>query len=79
MPSYDGFLARFVEKKYLYRYTDWEHVIYILKRILLGVGIRKVDYLHEPVFLERMLVYETELSSRCFHSLGQLNDQLCKV
>ncbi|MEM7370531.1 MAG: hypothetical protein AAF587_18110 [Bacteroidota bacterium] len=79
MPSYDGFLKKFIRKRYLYRYTDWEHVIYILKRIVMGVGIQKVEYLHSSTFLNEMLAYESELSMRSIPSMANLNDQLCKV
>lgn len=79
MPSYDGFLKKFMQKRFLYRYTDWQHVIYILKRIVLGVGVQEISYLHSPNFLDRMMEYEADLSLRCIPSLAELNEQLCKV
>jgi hypothetical protein len=79
MPSYEGFLGKFIEKQYLYRYTDWQHVIYILKRIVLGVGIKEVAYLHDPRFLSVMEAYEEELKERHLAAFTRLNEQLCEV
>jgi len=79
LPGYADFLERFMTRRYLYRYTDWEYVIYILRRIMLGVGVRSVTYLGEPAFLSLAARYEAELSQRCFPAMARLNEALCEV
>lgn len=79
MPSYQGFLNKFITKRYLALYTDWQQVLYILKRIVMGVGIREVDYLHDPRFLSEMQAYEAGLHTRYRSGFAKLNDQLVEV
>ncbi|MEM7656804.1 MAG: hypothetical protein AAF399_11795 [Bacteroidota bacterium] len=79
MPSYKGFLHKFITKQYLSKYTEWSHVLYVLKRIVMGVGIREVAYLHDPRFLETMLGYESELKTRYQAAFANLTDQLVEV
>lgn len=79
MPRYDDFLQKFLKKKYLYNYTDWRHVTYILKRIMQGVGISKVDYLLDERFISMAEAYEEELTGRMPSAFAWLNDQLYTV
>ncbi|MDX2249937.1 MAG: hypothetical protein SF052_24345 [Bacteroidia bacterium] len=79
MPSYDGFLKKFIRKKYLYNYVDPMQVCYILRRIVQGVGISQVSYLHSARFLQMIHQYEESLSGRCYTAFEHLNEQLLKV
>ena len=79
LPAYGGFLDKFFRKKYIYSYKDWDHVTYVLRRIMLGVGITSVSYLHSDRFLEMIIDYERELSSRCFDAFDRLNEQLYPI
>ncbi|MEZ4826017.1 MAG: hypothetical protein R3C61_06945 [Bacteroidia bacterium] len=79
MPSYDGFLRKFFTKKYLTSYVDPEHVAYVLRRIVQGVGIAEISYIQSPRFLAMMETYEAGLALRCYPAFSQLNEKLCKV
>ncbi|MEL6672152.1 MAG: hypothetical protein AAFR61_08160 [Bacteroidota bacterium] len=79
LPSYQAFMQRFVDKKYLYHYVDWEHLFYVLKRIMIGVGILEVNYLHSETFLDLMREYEAGLKDRCYPAFARLNEQLIEV
>lgn len=76
MPAYDGFLEKFIHKKYLYNYTDPHQVIFILQKIVRGVGIQDIDYLHSRKFLDLLLKYEKELAGRCYSGFAWLNKKL---
>lgn len=64
LPGYDAFLQRFIAKRYLYQYTDWDHLIYVLRRILERVRLRQVEYLYEPAFMRVLQEYEEGLIER---------------
>lgn len=79
MPSYNGYLRKFIHRKYLYNYTDWEHVLFILKRIIQGVGIRDTQYLFQPAFRELVERYEAGLAERSPFRLRELYAQLVPI
>ncbi|MCB0838264.1 MAG: hypothetical protein KDD63_22360 [Bacteroidetes bacterium] len=79
MPAYDAFLKRFIKKKYLYDYADWEHILYIIRKIVQGVGINQFEYLHSPGLISILDAYEKELAIYCFDEFSLLNEQLIKV
>lgn len=79
LPGYKGFLHKFISRKYLSHYTDWDHVVYVLKKILMGVGVKPIDFLHDRKFIDLMQEYEDGLSERCFYGFSQLNRQLLKI
>jgi hypothetical protein len=54
LPNYESFLAKFVENKYLYHYTNNDHLIYILRRLLRRVHIDDNKFLDDPRFLQLM-------------------------
>ncbi len=64
LPRYDGFLKKFISKRYLYQYTDWDHLIYVLRRILERVHLKEVSYLYEPAFMRLLHEYEEGLTQR---------------
>jgi acyl carrier protein phosphodiesterase len=61
MPNYDAFLAKFVENKYLYHYTENDHLIYILRRLLRRVGIEQSHFLDDPRFDQLMQDFEQRI------------------
>lgn len=79
LPGYAQFLDRFITKKYLNRYTDLNHVIFILGRILLGVGMGEQPYMANPQFHSLLHQYEEGLRKRCFHGFAHLNEQLYQI
>lgn len=79
LPGYKGFLHKFINRKYLSHYTDWDHVIFVLKKILMGVGVKPIEFLHDPRFIDTMIAYEKGLTQRCFYGFSQLNRQLLKI
>lgn len=76
LPNYDGFYEKFITNQYLYHYTRWEEVIYVLRRILQRVGIARFEYLHSPKFLQLVQNYQEELSPRCFTAMDGFMAQL---
>lgn len=76
LPNYDGFFERFITHQYLYHYTDWDEVIYVLRRILQRVGIERFEYLHSPKFLQLAQGYQEELTTRCFAAFEDFRGQL---
>ncbi|MEM6801720.1 MAG: hypothetical protein AAF696_09990 [Bacteroidota bacterium] len=79
LPGYKGFLHKFISRKYLSHYTDWDHVVYVLKKILMGVGVKPIEFLHDRKFIYLMEEYEEGLAERCFLGFSQLNGQLLKI
>lgn len=76
MPAYGGFLQKFMRRKSLYGYLRWQDLIYVLRRILEGVGIRDCDYLHSPPFLALLRAYEADLGSRYDRELRLLAEAI---
>jgi hypothetical protein len=58
LPNYESFLMKFVENKYLYHYTENDHLIYILRRLLRRVGIEKSAFLDDGRFSALMDDFE---------------------
>lgn len=79
LPGYKGFLHKFISRRYLSHYTDWDHVVFVLKKILMGVGVSKIEFLHHRKFIDIMSGYEKGLTERCFYAFSQLNRQLLKI
>jgi len=79
LPGYKSFLHKFITRKYLSYYTDWDHVVFVLKKILLGVGVHPIDFLQNRKFIDIMDSYEKGLTHRCFYGFSQLNRQLLKM
>jgi alanyl-tRNA synthetase len=52
-----------VENKYLYHYTENDHLIYILRRLLRRVGIEHSGFLDDPRFLELMDTFEARIET----------------
>jgi acyl carrier protein phosphodiesterase len=63
LPNYESFLQKFVENKYLYHYTENDHLIYILRRLLRRVGIEHSGFLDDPRFLELMDTFEARIET----------------
>lgn len=79
MPSYDGYLTKFMRRRYLSNYADWEHVLFILKRIMQGVGISETHYLFSSEFRQLVESYEEGLAERCPFRLRELYSQLVPI
>lgn len=73
IPGYDGFLEKFLERKFLYHYTDWGHVGYVMKRILMRVGVSESAYLENQRFPLLMQEYENRLRMTYKAELNTLN------
>ncbi len=64
LPHYSDFLQNFLDKRYLANYLQWEHLQYILSRILRRVGVEHIEYIDSPSFVKLMQTYEVRLSQR---------------
>ncbi|MDX1908383.1 MAG: hypothetical protein SF053_15205 [Bacteroidia bacterium] len=69
LTRYGGFLARFIARQYLSRYVEWPNVLFILKRILLGVGVKETDFVIHPAMLDVVHAYEAGLRARCYDEM----------
>ncbi|MFK7922157.1 MAG: hypothetical protein AB8H47_09380 [Bacteroidia bacterium] len=76
LPRYEGFFSRYMDRKYLYHYADWQEVIIVLRRILMRVSIHRFEYLHSPRFLQFAHEYEAELTSHCFEAFDAFQKTL---
>lgn len=79
MPGYDGFLKKFLRKKYLYHYTDWDHLIYVLRRLLERVGVSQHDFLDTARFRELAHWYEAGLAARHQDALQVFEEKLVRI
>jgi acyl carrier protein phosphodiesterase len=61
MPNYEAFIGKFVDNKYLYHYTENDHLIYILRRLLRRVGIEQSHFLDDPRFDALMHDFEDRI------------------
>jgi len=79
MPGYDGFVKKFIIKKYLYQYTEWNHVIYVLRRLLERVGVDTHEFLDTDAFLSLAETYEEGLSRRYLKALQGFGQELVRL
>ncbi|MFM2375526.1 MAG: hypothetical protein RLZZ165_623 [Bacteroidota bacterium] len=63
LPNYESFLAKFVENKYLYHYTENDHLVYILRRLLRRVGIWNHGFLDDARFPVLMEEFEARIGT----------------
>jgi hypothetical protein len=63
LPNYESFLTKFVENKYHYHYTENDHLIYILRRLLRRVGIEHSHFLDDPRFDLLMQNFELRIGA----------------
>lgn len=62
LPHYEDFLSKFQKNRWLASYQKWEHITYVLSRILRRVHITTTGYLDTPAFLSLMQHYEHRLT-----------------
>lgn len=60
--QYSDFLGRFISHKYLFHYSEYEYIVYVLKRIVRRVNIEEVNYMDSPEFLAFLVSYEQALT-----------------
>lgn len=63
LPNYDHFLQKFSENRYLYHYRRWDHIVYVLSRIMRRVNIEAREFLVDERFQHIMEQYEERLGS----------------
>lgn len=61
LPNYEAYMNKFIRRRYLYDYANFNHLAWILRRILRRVSIRNSQYLQTETFLRLMQDYEQEL------------------
>jgi hypothetical protein len=79
MPGYDGFVGKFIHKKFLYQYTDWNHVIYVLRRLLERVGVDTHEFLDTEAFMSLAKTYEAGLNRRYLKALQGFGQGLVRL
>lgn len=61
LPNYEAYMKKFMRRRYLYEYAKFEHIAWVLRRILRRVSIRNNEYLQSDTFTQLMIDYEKEL------------------
>jgi len=78
LPGYDAFLVRFIERKHLHYYKDWDFLKDILRRMLNYVQIDNTQFIDHPAFIEIMEKYQAGLSLRCPAAFAKFSEQLIR-
>jgi hypothetical protein len=63
LPNYEAFLMKFSENRYLYHYVEYDHLIYILRRLLRRVGIEQTAFLEDQRFTVLMHDFEQRIAT----------------
>lgn len=61
LPNYSHFLQKFLENRYLYQYQRWDHIAYVLGRILRRVSIEERKFIEDPRFMVLVKDLESDL------------------
>lgn len=61
LPNYEQFLQKFYQNRYLFQYREWDHIAFVLKKILIRVGIHERSFLEEKAFILLMEDYQDHL------------------
>ncbi|MCB9236181.1 MAG: hypothetical protein H6581_31320 [Bacteroidia bacterium] len=72
LKNYDGFLAKFRDHKYLYNYTRWDHIVFVLKKIMERVSIAETEFTEMEEFMNLMKEFELRLENtheEAFHEI----------
>lgn len=62
--AYTSFLQRFMQHQYLYHYSEYEYIIFVLRRLLRRVGVPEGNYLNDSEFVTFLATYEARLEGR---------------
>ena len=62
LPKYEEFLDKFRKNRFLFKYKAYDHIIYVLSRIMLRVGIENQAWIEDYSFVKLMGEYEDRLS-----------------
>jgi hypothetical protein len=62
LPQYPAFLRDFVARKSLYHYLEWDRMLFILQRIVEGVGLQAGFIRNDPDFQHLLEKYERNLT-----------------
>jgi len=76
MEGYPAYIQRFVERKYLYGFSQWEELLYVFKRIMERVGIPDLAYIYEPTFMAMLKEYESRLIPKVPHYIAEMREEL---
>lgn len=79
LAAYSAFLQRFLQHQYLYHYSEYAYIVFVLRRLLRRVGIPEGNYLDDAQFIDFLAKYEQRLDdsvSSLFDYLGTNMQQL---
>ena len=63
LPHYERFMEKFTRQQYLQEYRRWDHIAFVLRRVLQRVNIHEHDFTFTAPFVQLMQTYENRLSS----------------
>lgn len=75
LPNYESFLRKFRENEYLFNYTEWNHILFVLKRILKRVNIAEEAFITSPHFLAILEDFEQRLTIEYHRVFGDIVSQ----
>ncbi len=61
LPNYEHFLEKFLHNRYLTHYTEWDHIVFVLGRILRRAGVIHPDFLESKPFLHFLDAVQKEV------------------
>lgn len=64
LPNYDQFLHKFTSNRYLFHYKEWDHILFVLSRIMRRVGIAQRQFLEDKRMMGLMEKLEVRLHER---------------
>ena len=74
LPNYDHFLDKFLSNKYLTHYKEWDHIIFVLGRIMRRAGVDHPEFLDDPA----MTTYLADLQEKITPQIPKLFEDLRK-
>ena len=75
LPNYAHFLQKFLENKYLFQYRHWDHINYVLGRILRRVSIEERAFLDDPRFRDLMKDFEGDLRENYLRFFDEIHSK----
>ncbi len=75
LPNYENFLRKFRENEYLFHYTEWNHILFVLKRILRRVNIEDDRFTNSPDLVHVLEEFEQRLALAYHGVFGEIVSQ----
>jgi acyl carrier protein phosphodiesterase len=78
LPNYDHFLDKFLQNRYLVHYSEWDHIIYVLKRILRRASVADPAFLDDPRFVDFLNAVQKGIEKRHLEAFEEVHQTMAK-